>query len=411
MKILIVDDSSSVRTSVKHLLEENGHTVCTANDGMDGIGQYIGHPDTEVIITDYDMPRMNGIEFLKKIRTMNTDIPVLLLTSLSEIDITIEALKNGANHYVLKNSDLHKTLMVAIKEVMEKHSLKKKLKAKDLELLEADKYVGLYTLAAGMSHEINNPLSFIKSSIALLKKGMSRAEEAIKYFDDLDDSEYVKVGDFREYIEKLQLVNLFSRAESQFNRIDSGIERIQKITRSIHGFSCVDMSEIGDLNINNSLDEVIELLTCHLDKDIRFIKKFNNVPVMKNIHRIKINQCLLQIIKNAVESVKGNGVIKIVSSYDKDDERITIQVTDNGAGMSEMVLKQAFNPFFTTKEVGSGVGLGLTITKKIAEELGCSIKIESKEGFRTTVELKCPVDFAVVLVTKSVDKRPSLSID
>ncbi len=104
-----------------------------------------------------------------------------------------------------------------------------------------------------------------------------------------------------------------------------------------------------------------------------------------------INQSLIHTIQNAVDAVENNGIIKISSAYDSNDKEVTIRIIDNGTGMSPEVLRQAFNPFFTTKPVGSGTGVGLSMTERIIKRHGGSINISSKEGDGTTVTMILPV--------------------
>jgi len=105
-----------------------------------------------------------------------------------------------------------------------------------------------------------------------------------------------------------------------------------------------------------------------------------------------INQCLLHILKNAVDSVENEGIIKVICYYNKENCQIVVSVIDNGKGMSPEVIRQVFNPFFTTKPIGSGTGSGLTIAERIIKHHSGKIQITSKEKFGSTVVLQIPVN-------------------
>lgn len=106
----------------------------------------------------------------------------------------------------------------------------------------------------------------------------------------------------------------------------------------------------------------------------------------------EINQCLLHVIKNAIDAVDHNGIIKLMTSNHEKKDEITVRIVDNGKGMSSEVLRQATIPFFTTKAVGSGTGVGLSLTERIIKRHGGKIHISSKEGEGTTVTMILPVE-------------------
>ena len=104
----------------------------------------------------------------------------------------------------------------------------------------------------------------------------------------------------------------------------------------------------------------------------------------------EINQCLLHVLNNTLDAVDHKGIIKVMTSYIEEEKRVVTRIADDGRGMSPEVLKQAFNPFFTTKPVGSGTGVGLSITERIMRRHGGNINISSKEGEGTMVTMTLP---------------------
>lgn len=263
------------------------------------------------------------------------------------------------------------------------------LRQKDLQLIEMDRIAGIGTLAAGIAHEINNPLGFVRSSVGFLKKSLDKMIQMTGYWDNKPFSE----GLLKEYKNLLAQVNsedLRGSLDKRFDRVNRGIERIMKIVNSLRSFSRLDMGTMGKINLNKTLEEAIELLSTEEVRDVQFIRDFQEVPPME-CFPAEINQVLLHVLKNAVDALKGNGTITLTTSYNMAGDQISIQVTDNGRGMSPEVLRQAFNPFFTTKPVGSGTGVGLSLAERIIKRHGGKINISSKEGEGTTVTMTLPV--------------------
>jgi signal transduction histidine kinase len=263
------------------------------------------------------------------------------------------------------------------------------LRQKDLQLIEMDRIAGIGTLAAGIAHEINNPLGFVKSSIGSLKKGMDKVLGALSYWDDKPVSEPL-LKDYEDYLAQINFEHLTDSLDTKFDRIQRGIERIMKIVNSLRSFSRLDMEAIGKIDINQSIEDAVEILSTQDAKDVEFVREFQKVPVMKCSPK-EINQCLLHILKNALDAVENKGTIKIFTSYNEKEDQIIIRIADNGKGMSPEVVRQALNPFFTTKSVGSGTGIGLSLTERIIKRHGGMINISSKEGEGTAVMITLAV--------------------
>lgn len=272
------------------------------------------------------------------------------------------------------------------KQVQEKTG---QLREKDIQLLEMDRIAGIATLAAGIAHEINNPLSFVKSSISFVKKGVSKLVGVSKFWDDKPVPEPV-LKDYKEYLSQINFEYLINTLDEKFDRIKKGIERIMHIIVNLKSFSRVDKENMGEIDINKSVEEAVKIITSKGLENVEFVKEFQEIPLIECFPN-DIHQCLLHIIQNAVDAVEDNGIIKISSAHDKKDEHVLIRIIDNGKGMSPEVLRQAMNPFFTTKPVGSGTGVGLSIIERIIKHHGGKIELSSKVDLGTTVTITLPV--------------------
>ena len=263
------------------------------------------------------------------------------------------------------------------------------LRQKDLQLLEMDRIAGIGTLAAGIAHEINNPLGFVKSSAGYLKKSLDKVIGAVRYWDDKPVPEPL-LKDYNDYLAQINFDHIANSLETKHDRVKRGIERIMRIVNSLKSFSRVDMETVGKIDINQSIKEAVEILNTQESKDVEFVKEFQEVPPME-CFSTEINQCLLHIIRNALDALDHKGTVKITTSYNEKKDHVITRINDNGKGMSAEIMRQAMNPFFTTKPVGSGTGVGLSLTERILKRHGGDLNIYSKEGEGTTVTMTLPV--------------------
>lgn len=239
----------------------------------------------------------------------------------------------------------------------------KKLHEKQEELVEAEKLASLGRIAAGVAHEINNPLAIINEKAGLM-------EDILKSSKDSPNKE--------------RFLNLISG-------ILNSINRCRAITHSLLGFARRIEVSIKPLNLNEVAKEVKGFLEKEISrKNIKMSLNLNEeIPEIKS-DKGQIEQVLLNIIKNAIDVVNEYGLVE-VSTGVKDEGRVYISVRDNGPGMPKDKLKQIFEPFFTTKERGKGTGLGLFVSYGIMKGLGGNIHVESEAGKGSAFTIELPV--------------------
>jgi signal transduction histidine kinase len=301
-----------------------------------------------------------------------------------------QRLKN-ANVQTVKQLIQEKDALLNFSRELERQVQEKteKLRQVDMQLIEMDRIAGLGTLAAGISHEINNPLSFLKSSVGFIEKQIAKLMEAATYWKQRPFSQ-TTMDEYMKYLDDIKIDSMSAMIEKRFDTVQRGIIRISKIVNCMRSITCLDMDQSGMMDINKSVEEVVEILSTKDSKSIQFIKELNQLPLFDCTPK-EINQALLHILTNAVDAIKESGIINIKTSCDDETKTISIHISDNGVGMAPEVLKKAFNPFFTTKEVGAGTGLGLSITEGIIRRHKGKIDITSEVGEGTTVVLQFPI--------------------
>ncbi len=383
----------------------------TWNDayGAPGEGQ---SPDRipDLILLDIMMPGIDGYEVCAQLKAHPelAGIPIIFVTGKMEAPDVTRGFEIGAVDYVTKpfnGAELkarvttHLSLMAARESLVGKNlQLEKQmdeieekteaLRQKDAQLVMMDRIAGIGTLAAGIAHEINNPLGFLKSSVINLTKASVKMARTLEHWQQKNQDEFIHDA-FAASLEDIGFDRLNKGVARQSDRIIRGIERISVIVDSLKSFSRVDMEEAAALDINNSIDEALAVLLT-AESTVRLEKKYGTLPPFECTAN-EIHQCLLHLFKNAIDAVEEDGLITIETSYDEEKQRLLVRIEDNGPGMSEEVLKQAFNPFFTTKPVGQGTGVGLSIAEHTIKNHKGGIDLASKEGEGATVSFWLPV--------------------
>jgi len=252
------------------------------------------------------------------------------------------------------------------------NTLINRIKETDLEnatnsdmLLQANKMIALSKMAAGIAHEVNNPLASIAEKAGWMKDLL--AEEDIagsKNFAEFNDS---------------------------VDKIEQHVDRARKIIHNLLGFARRMEPAKEKINVNNLLDET----TGFLENEARYVnihieKQYaDNVPVITS-DLSQIQQVVLNLLNNAIDAIGHDGTVTVSTRYNEKAEEVEINVADTGPGIAESELNKIFDPFFTTKEVGKGTGLGLSISYSIIEKLGGKIKVQSKVGTGTVFTLLLP---------------------
>jgi two-component system NtrC family sensor kinase len=236
----------------------------------------------------------------------------------------------------------------------------------DAGLMQSSKMAALGKLAAGIAHEVNNPLAVIKEKVGWIKDLLSE--------EDIHGSEN------------------YDEFEDAVRKIDFHVERAKKVTHRLLGFARRMEPVEEKIDVNRILDETIDFLRNEAHyRNITIRTDFApNVPQTMS-DSSQVQQVLLNILNNAIDAVGKDGVIDITTSYRASDKDIAIIIQDNGPGIPNEVLTRIFDPFFTTKAVGSGTGLGLSISYSIMEKLGGRIMVASEIGQGTAFTVYLPV--------------------
>ncbi len=258
----------------------------------------------------------------------------------------------------------------------------KQLKRQQKELIQTEKLVALGTLSAGIAHEINNPLAFIKSNIGTLKRYF------YFYQQHLPGEAGASGADINHArMEKLKFIS--GDSEAIFSELFEGIDRVETIVSDLKSFA---RSKKADVQLNDTNEAVLSAIRITNNR-VKYHCEINTQlaelpPILCNLN--ELSQVFINLIINACDAIEDNGLIEVKSYCN--DTFIHFTVVDNGKGISETDVSKIFTPFYTSKEVGKGTGLGLSVSYGIIESLGGTIKVRSKLGEGTTFEITLPIE-------------------
>jgi len=262
------------------------------------------------------------------------------------------------------------------------------LKDAQTQLVEAEKMASLGQLTAGIAHEINNPINFVKSNIKPLRLDIEDLFEVIDQYNLLHTTGKDKFEQELESVyakqEALGMDFVRNEIKQLIKGIEDGAERTAEIVRGLRTFSRLDESELKIASVHDGIESTIVLIRNTMPNNITIKKEFNAVGNIECFPG-KLNQVFMNVLNNAIQAITQKKDIEtgdqvLITTSDTADNNIIIKIKDTGIGMSEQVMHRIYEPFFTTKAVGDGTGLGMAIVFKIIEEHAGKIEVFSQQG-------------------------------
>lgn len=388
--VLIVDDEVEILNLMETLLTMNGFEIVRAESGKAAL-ELAKEISLAAVVSDYRMPGINGVELITHLNKRHPDTPMIIATGYADVDIAIDAINKGGVYKLIKKPWDPFELLQEVKAAVNfrnseksRKRLEEKLKEqneileerviertseldeviKDLQeandtithtyqhLLQSDKLSTLGLMAGTIAHDIANPLTVV----------MARAR-LITMNDELDEK-------------TLDSINIILKSS----------KKIEKLILSITGFAKKSSNEFSHFNILDVLNESILMQSNSIKvSSMELNEKYEIEDPMVWGEPNKIEQVFTNIIQNALQAMQNKGKLDI--EVVKMDKNVRVTVSDTGPGIPEDKISEIFDAFYTTKE--EGTGLGLNICKRIIEEHGGVIDVESVlgEGTQFTIEL------------------------
>ncbi|MCX8023231.1 MAG: PAS domain S-box protein [Syntrophorhabdaceae bacterium] len=327
--------------------------------------------------------------------------------SIKTVKMALVMLKhkdNGGKEYILFFEDITERVKIENEIYLNNIALDQKnkelesaynqLKSAQSRILQQDKMASIGQLAAGVAHEINNPISFIMSNLNSLNRYMGNIKAFIESINDFMGSTDQKNEAFNkpemlwDLRRNLKVDYIMNDIFNIINESLEGVERVKKIVQDLKTFSHVDESEQKMGDINKGLESTINIVWNEIKYKATVIKRYGDIPLTK-CNLGQLNQVFMNILINASQAIEKHGEITVKTWHD--GTYIYISISDTGCGIPEDKIDRIYEPFFTTKEVGKGTGLGLSIAYDIIRKHKGEITVKSEVGKGTEFIIKIPI--------------------
>ncbi|MFH1350950.1 MAG: ATP-binding protein [Pseudomonadota bacterium] len=368
ISILLVDDEDEFRQTIAKRMEKRGIIPEQARNGEECL-DILERKPVDVVVLDVKMPGMNGIEVLNHIKKRHPKTEVILLTGHATTQDGVEGIKSGAFDYLIKPIRLEQLLGKIqqandkIRREEEKHRETEFRAKMEQQMIACERLASVGTLAAGVAHEINNPLAIIQESAGWMKLLLEKEE-----------------------LEKMPRRQDFYLA---LGKIEKAIERAKRITHQLLGFVRKSEPILSEVDLVDLADEAIQLVHVEArNKNVEIIKESNSSLTTIWSDPSLLRQVLINLLTNAIYATGAGGRITVTLEGNQDE--VCLIVRDTGKGIPKEDLERIFEPFFTTKPPNEGTGLGLFVTRGIVERFGKSIEVESQVGRGTTFRITLP---------------------
>lgn len=370
-KILFIEDEERLRKNIQILLADEGYDVETVRNGYEGI-QQLKRKSYDIILTDLKMPGIDGLSVLKYVKDHDPDVLVIVITGYASVESAIKAMRHGAYDYVTKPLDFD-FLKLSIERALEKGRLTKELKSyyEDLEervrertlelretqaqLIQSEKLAVIGELAAVVAHEIKNPLISIGGFARLLKSKISNPEKAKEIADIIADE----------------------------------VSRLERILKNLLNFTRESEPNLKPKQLNRLIEDTLILFDHEFEKcRVRLNLELDDKIPQLYLDADQIMQLVMNLIRNAIHAMSYGGDLTIRTG--EEGRHIVAEFSDTGYGISQENLSKVFTPFFSTKSIGTG--LGLAVAQKVIDEHNGYIKVCSEEGQGTKFTILFPRD-------------------
>jgi len=301
------------------------------------------------------------------------------LLLLGFLDITAQKLAEDE----LKKS--HQELSLALTELQQHKN----------HIVQSEKLASIGQLAAGVAHEINNPVGYVSSNLGTIQEYIETMRAVLELFKQLQDlpegqaeQRDVLVSRINKIKEEEDLDFILEDIDNVLQESMEGVVRVAEIVQNLKSFAREDSSEKCFHDVNEGVEAMIKVVWNELKYCCNVEKNLGDIPPVEG-HGGQINQVIMNMLVNAAHAMPEEGG-QITVSTELVGEEVIISIADTGCGMSQETMARIFDPFFTTKDIGKGTGLGLSISHGIIEDHGGRIEVESEPGKGTTFRIHLP---------------------
>lgn len=281
-------------------------------------------------------------------------------------------------------------LLASIKR--DKEKLDRDMREFQAHLSNLEKMSSLGLIAAGIAHEINNPVNVVYTGSGPLRSNVNNLLELLnKYAEITPNCDLkVKLEEIEALKQEIDLEYTIKETQQLMDSIQEGAKRTALIVKDLKSNLRIDETTVEETNIHACIDSTLTLLINKYKNRINIVKSYGDIPPVL-CSPGKINQVLMNLLINAIQAIKDHGEIFITTKFDTDPHHISISIRDTGVGIEDHIKEKIFEPFFTTKAPDEGTGLGLPITIRIIQEHKGTINVNSKVGEGSEFIITLPI--------------------
>jgi two-component system NtrC family sensor kinase len=368
IRLLLVDDETEFRNTLAKRLLKRGLHALQAADGESCLAT-LAKQSVDVVVMDVMMPGISGIDALFTIKQHYHETEVILLTGNANTQDGVAGIKSGAFDYLTKPVEFDH-LLGKIGQAYDKIISEREQKAAkaykariEQQMIATERLAALGTLAAGVAHEINNPLAIINES----------------------------AGYLRTVFQKEALAEIPHRAsiDKVLEKIETGVKRARTITHQLLADVGKHEPVLVEVDLPALISETVRLIRRYADrKRIQVNLEADRDPPTLWADPNQIRQVLINLLNNAVHATEEDGQIAV--RFQRTDAGVSIDIVDSGTGIPKENLDRIFEPFFSTKAPGKGTGLGLFVSRDIIEKAGGELTVESRLGEGSCFRIRLP---------------------
>ena len=435
MRILIAEDDQASRQILEILLDEWGYEVVVCSDGTRAWEELQKEDAPPLAILDWMLPGLDGPEICRRVRQARDDsLPyVLFLTARSHKDDMVEALQAGGDDFLVKpfdHEELHARLQVGTRVIRlqqkvldqerearqraedladrrsrELSSANEQLEERQEQLVRSEKLAALGQLAAGVAHELNNPIGYMRSNLDVMREYSTALVDYIRLYRRLEEQVAAAgeggagadtVDELRNLRRREDIDYLMRDLEALLGESREGADRVLHIVQALKNLGRADDDEMRPADLNAEVETALRVAWNELKYRAEVHRDLHPLPPVP-CFPIQLNQVLTNLLVNAAQAMDDFGAVTVSSRAE--GGYAVLQVADTGGGIPAEHLPRIFDAFYTTKKVGEGTGLGLSISKAIVEKHRGSIEVDSELGQGTTFTIRIPLEEAAAPLT------------
>ena len=414
-EILVVEDNPDMRRLLAHLIGQE-FRVRTARNGREGLA-LVHERAPDAVLTDVMMPEMSGIELCAAIKRDPelAGVPVVLVTSKAEREMKIEGLEQGADDYITKPFHPRELLarvrsLVKLRRLQSELAIRNKLlestnaeldstlrelRNAGAQLVQVERLAAVGELAAGVAHEVNNPVNFALNAMKALRGYVQDVQTVAEKVAGLSERRPEALRQNLAELETLRRDLGFDEnveALSELGEIvTEGLERTSRLVGDLRDFAAPGGRSAGQVDVTRGLRSTLQLMRhvfVHAGIEIQE-ELAPDLPLLEGDARA-LNQVFLNLLKNAAEAYEGrHGRVEVRTRAG--EGAVIVEIQDGGPGIAPELRDRLFEPFFSTKPAGKGTGLGLSISRRIVTEHGGRIELDSALAGGTCARVTLPV--------------------